>query len=558
MIGELTPWYTRQKEYADSQLTQQQAALGAMKLDSIMKAQKDFEQMSAEDKLKQAATPTPIPTDKAKVAPTAVPTSSTETTPTTRSADGTPMPSFNTGTTSAEPVSTSMPSFMSTGKPEEAVKPVAEANAATDNKTPEQKEKTQIPLLQEMKNSNVDYKASQDRVDFMYRFADKLRNNGNLLAYQDAIKVADNAKTTMYDHQIKNLALQDKFLDTASGPVYAYKKAMEKLQLDTSNPESLKAYQESSDKAWATMKLDLQSRGIPTSSIDGINSWQDRAQRADSFINGALNGKEQITLATKEAELKVKEERNRLMDRHMQNQDNLAVQKQIFNQAKFGEKGANDLLKDSESDLKSLRMAVNTAMSKEDRDGFRKALVEAQAKHDQLVKDLKEKAKTDGIKWTPVVTNVANQNTAPAVTTDNTAAAPTPTKETKPGTVATGGVFKGLSEEAALQQTKEHLQNNPNNKAQAEKLFKESFPNSTFNFDGTSNEPKKSTEEITKEKKLKRIAEIEKKLNATPLKLTGSKGLGIYGQLMQGASTLGVAERKELEIELKRLKSETS
>jgi hypothetical protein len=197
-------------------------------------------------------------------------------------------------------------------------------------------------------------------------------------------------------------------------------------------------------------------------------------------------------------------------------------------------------------------------MSKEDRDGFRKALVEAQGKHEQLVKDLKEKAKTDGIKWTPALTSTTNQEAAPAATTDNTAAAPTPTKETKPGTVATGGVFKGLSEETALQQTKEHLQNNPNNKAQAEKLFKESFPNSTFNLDGTSNEPKKSTEEITKEKKLKRIAEIEKKLNATPLKLTGSKGLGIYGQLMQGASTLGVAERKELEIELKRLKSEAS
>jgi hypothetical protein len=199
-------------------------------------------------------------------------------------------------------------------------------------------------------------------------------------------------------------------------------------------------------------------------------------------------------------------------------------------------------------------------MSKPDRDNFRTLLSAAEVKHADLVKNLKEKAKTDGIKWSPIamVKTDTSQEAAPTATTDNTAAAPTPTKETKPGTVAAGGVFKGLSEEAALQQTKEHLQNNPNNKAQAEKLFKESFPNSTFNLDGTSNEPKKSTEEITKEKKLKRITEIEKKLNATPLKLTGSKGLGIYGQLMQGASTLGVAERKELEIELKRLKSEAS
>jgi len=434
MIGELTPWYTRQKEYADSQIQQQQAAMGAMKLDSLMKAQRDFEQMSAEEKLKQIATPTPTApvTDKTKAVPTAVPPAATETTPTTRSADGTPMPSFNTGTASAEPASNPMPSFMDTGKPAEAAAPAAEANkeVATGNK-PAKEEKTQVPLLDEMKNSNTDYKASKDRVDFMYRFADKLRQSGNLLAYQDAIKVADNAKTTMYDHQIKNLALQDKFLDTASGPVYAYKKAMEKIQLNTSDPQSLKDYQEASDKAWATMKLDLQSRGIPTSSIDGINSWQDRAQRADTFINGALNGKEQITLATKEAELKAKEERNKIMDRHYQNQDNLALQKQIFNQTKFNEKAANDLLKDSESDIKSLRMSLNTAISKDDRDNFRKALIEAQAKHDQLVKDLKEKAKTDGIKWTPVITGATKEEAAPVAATNNVATA---TNEAAPKT----------------------------------------------------------------------------------------------------------------------------
>ena len=138
------------------------------------------------------------------------------------------------------------------------------------------------------------------------------------------------------------------------------------------------------------------------------------------------------------------------------------------------------------------------------------------------------------------------------------AAESAPSTETKPGNVATGGVFKGLSEEEALRQTKEHLQSNPNNKAQAEKLFKESFPNSTFNLEAGSAEPKKTAEETTKEKKLKRIAEIEAKLNAPSLKLTESKGLGLYGQLKAGASTLAVGERRELEAELKRLKSEVA
>jgi len=539
MIGELTPWYTRQKEYADSQLTQQQAALGAMKLDSIMKAQKDFEQMSAEDKLKQVATPTPIPTDKAKVAPTAVPTSSTEATPTTRSADGTPMPSFNTGTTSAEPASTAMPSFMSTAKPEEAVKPVAEAKAPVA-------EEKKTPILQAMKNENQAYTDSQQRVDFMYRFADKLRNNGNLLAYQDAIKVADNAKTAMYDQQIKHLAVQDKFLDMSAGMAYGYKKAVAANPLD----------QASSDKAWAALLLDLNSQGIPIDMLQGITDPKERSERVEQYINKALNGKEQISLATQEANLKIKEERNRLMDRHMQNQDNLAVQKQIFNQAKFSEKAANDLLKDSEKDVTDLRKAVNTAMSKEDRDGFRKALVEAQAKHEQLVKDLKEKAKTDGIKWTPALTSTPNQEAAPAATATTTAnttneAAPVESKKPKD--------INFLPEATAKSYAKDRYDPNynywitPDNRLVGEKK--------TATADSTSNttnnvEPKKTDEEIKNEKKLKRITEIEKKLNATPLKLTGSKGLGIYGQLMQGASTLGVAERKELEIELKRLKSE--
>ena len=539
MIGELTPWYTRQKEYADSQLTQQQAALGAMKLDSIMKAQKDFEQMSAEDKLKQAATPTPIPTDKAKAAPTAVPTSSTEATPTTRSADGTPMPSFNTGTTSAEPASTAMPSFMSTAKPEEAAKPAAEAKAPVA-------EEKKTPILQAMKNENQAYTDSQQRVDFMYRFADKLRNNGNLLAYQDAIKVADNAKTAMYDQQIKHLAVQDKFLDMSAGMAYGYKKAVAANPLD----------QTSSDKAWAALLLDLNSQGIPIDMLQGITDPKERSERVEQYINKALNGKEQISLATQEANLKIKEERNKITDRHYQNLDNINLQKQIFNQAKFSEKAANDLLKDSESDLKSLRMSLNTAMSKPDRDSFRTLLSEAQTKHDQLVKDLKEKAKTDGIKWTPVITNATNQEAAPAATVASPAnttneAAPVESKKPKDINFLPEATAKGYAKDRYDPSYNYWI--TPDNRLVGEK--KTAAADSTSNT--TNNvEPKKTDEEIKNEKKLKRITEIEKKLNATPLKLTGSKGLGIYGQLMQGASTLGLAERKELEIELKRLKSE--
>ena len=539
MIGELTPWYTRQKEYADSQLTQQQAALGAMKLDSIMKAQKDFEQMSAEDKLKQAATPTPIPTDKAKAAPTAVPTSSTEATPTTRSADGTPMPSFNTGTTSAEPASAAMPSFMSTAKPEEAAKPAVEAKAPVA-------EEKKTPILQAMKNENQAYTDSQQRVDFMYRFADKLRNNGNLLAYQDAIKVADNAKTAMYDQQIKHLAVQDKFLDMSAGMAYGYKKAVAANPLD----------QASSDKAWAALLLDLNSQGIPIDMLQGITDPKERSERVEQYINKALNGKEQISLATQEANLKIKEERNKIMDTHYRTQDNIALQKQILNQARFSERGANDLLKAVEGDVKSLRIAVNTAVSKEDRDGFRKALTEAEADKAQLEKDLKTKAKTDGIKWTPVITNATNQEATPAATAASPAnttneAAPVESKKPKDINFLPEATAKGYAKDRYDPSYNYWI--TPDNRLVGEKKTAEtdSTSNTTNNV-----EPKKTDEEIKNEKKLKRITEIEKKLNATPLKLTGSKGLGIYGQLMQGASTLGLAERKELEIELKRLKSE--
>ena len=444
MIGELTPWYTRQKEYADSQIQQQNAAMGALKLDSLMKAQKDFQEMSAEEKLAQVANPTaPVTATKTVAKPTAVPTSNTEATPTTtRSSDGTPMPSFNTGTTSAEPSSTSMPSYMSTGKPEEAA-PAASSVAtdankeaappAAENKAPEQKEKTQVPLLQEMKNSNVEYKASQDRVNFMERFADKLRKSGNLLAWQEASKAVDNAKTAMYDQQIKQLAVQDKFLDIASGPVYGYKKAMEKMQLDTSNPESLKAYQEASDKNWNAMKLDLQQRGIPTSILDGINSWQDRAQRAESFVNSTLSGKEQISLQTNEAKIALQNKKLEITQTHYQNLDNIAQKKQIFNQNKFEEKAANDLLKDSESDVKSLRMSLNTAITKEDRDHFRGLLSVAELNHTQLVKDLKTKAKADNIKWDPVLTAPQKEG-APAATT-NTTTQNTTTNEAAPKAV---------------------------------------------------------------------------------------------------------------------------
>ena len=212
----------------------------------------------------------------------------------------------------------------------------------------------------------------------------------------------------------------------SAGMAYGYKKAVAANPLD----------QASSDKAWAALLLDLNSQGIPIDMLQGITDPKERSERVEQYINKALNGKEQISLATQEANLKIKEERNKIMDTHYRTQDNIALQKQILNQARFSERGANDLLKAVEGDVKSLRIAVNTAVSKEDRDGFRKALTEAEADKAQLEKDLKTKAKTDGIKWTPALTSTTNQEAAPAATATTTAnttneAAPVESKKPK-------------------------------------------------------------------------------------------------------------------------------
>ena len=146
---------------------------------------------------------------------------------------------------------------------------------------PAAKEDAPPTILQNMKNTGTELNSAQERVAFMYKFADGLRKRGNLTGWQDATKKASELEKDMYDTQVKHFNAQDKFLDLTSGLAYGYTKAVQ------SNPND----QLTSDKAWNTLLMQLQTNGIPSSQLAVITDPAQRLQLANQYMDSALGGK---------------------------------------------------------------------------------------------------------------------------------------------------------------------------------------------------------------------------------------------------------------------------
>jgi hypothetical protein len=93
-------------------------------------------------------------------------------------------------------------------------------------------------------------------------------------------------KTTVLDNEIKNLNVQDKFVDMTANHANGFLKATE----DDPDNQAL------SDKAWYTMRLGLQTAGIPTDSLGLIRDPKQRVQLAQQYRERAVSSKDQIKL----------------------------------------------------------------------------------------------------------------------------------------------------------------------------------------------------------------------------------------------------------------------
>ena len=227
--------------------------------------------------------------------------------PTTQAADGTPMPSFMTGTATEATAKQGMPQgyvdptqapvevqpqVQAEGKPA-APTVVVQPPAATETKQ-------ELPptVIQQLKSSGAQVQKDKQELDYAYKYAEAMRQSGDLLSWQDAIKTANEMKTTVLDNEIKNLNVQDKFIDMTANHANGFLKAIE------ADPDN----QALSDKAWYTMRLGLQTAGIPTDSLGLIRDPKQRAQLAEQYRERAVSSKDQIRLQITDKNNEIKRE----------------------------------------------------------------------------------------------------------------------------------------------------------------------------------------------------------------------------------------------------------
>jgi len=225
--------------------------------------------------------------------------------PTTQAADGTPMPSFMTGTATEATAKQGMPQGYVDptqapveGQPQAQAdgKPAAPTVVVQPPAATETKQELPPTVIQELKSSGAQVQKDKQELDYAYKYAEAMRKSGDLLSWQDAIKTANEMKTTVLDNEIKNLNVQDKFVDMTANHANGFLKAIE------ADPDN----QALSDKAWYTMRLGLQTAGIPTDSLGLIRDPKQRVQLAEQYRERAVSSKDQIKLQIAERNNEIK------------------------------------------------------------------------------------------------------------------------------------------------------------------------------------------------------------------------------------------------------------
>lgn len=227
--------------------------------------------------------------------------------PTTQAADGTPMPSFMTDTATEATAKQGMPQGYvdPTQAPVEAQpqvqaegKPAAATVVVQPPATTGTKQEPPPTVIQQLKSTGAQVQKDKQELDYAYKYAEAMRKSGDLLSWQDAIKTANEMKTTVLDNEIKNLNVQDKFIDMTANHANGFLKAVE---ADPNN-------QALSDKAWNTMRLGLETAQIPTDSLGLIRDPKQRVQLAEQYRERAVSSKDQIRLQIEDRKLTLKRE----------------------------------------------------------------------------------------------------------------------------------------------------------------------------------------------------------------------------------------------------------
>lgn len=195
----------------------------------------------------------------------------------TKSADGTPMPSFMTGAATEErakePVMDETQPVTMESYPGKTSEATTETQPATETqpvaKTP----------FQQVRVATQDYIKVNDQVNAAYKTAELFKQNGLLLQYQKQLKVAQDLESTRTMAQERRIDSAKKVLEVTGQIAQGY------LDADPANK----------DAAWGTALMQLNAAGIPIEDLMRLPP-ELREKVAQQYADSAISGANKLKL----------------------------------------------------------------------------------------------------------------------------------------------------------------------------------------------------------------------------------------------------------------------
>lgn len=231
----------------------------------------------------------------------------------TKSANGTPMPSFMTGAATEarakEPtIDETKPATMEaypgkTGEPSVETQPSTETQPVA--KTP----------FQQVKVATQDYIKVNDQVNAAYKTAELFKQNGLLLQYQKQLKVAQDLENTRTMAQERRMDSAKKVLEVTGQIAQGY----------------LDADPKDKDAAWNTALMQLNNAGIPIDDLMRVPP-QNREAVAQQYADSAISGANKLKLELEYFKEKGRNDRAAESNRIREDLGNRRLQQQARNQ----------------------------------------------------------------------------------------------------------------------------------------------------------------------------------------------------------------------------------
>ena len=303
-IGELTPFYERQRQVAQSE--QEIIKLQAMKqaqADEAKARQLDMLALQQEQQAgKTAPTMPSMPPAQPKEAPGVTTAEGITTTP----YDMTP-PDITTtikspggATATIEQLPKEAQDKLAGAKTEdemnkiiEAYKPAAKPGAVEGYKAPTTEAAPTTTIADNVKIAGRELSSAQTAVKSAYDRAELYRKNGLLSKYKDEIAFAQDLESKQALSQERHITAQEKLLKSGSAIGNGF---LESVKADPS--------QNNSNRAWSMAMLQLQDLGFPATELMKITDPDQRKKVVQQLVDSSSTGLDKLNAQLKESQIK--------------------------------------------------------------------------------------------------------------------------------------------------------------------------------------------------------------------------------------------------------------